>query len=496
MRLKYALICVVLFFASASVLGQFVGYKVKGGAHYNMISPSGEFVKDLSSFLARGFVAFELGKYVDLEVGGGFMKWKQKDQYNGDGQGIVEADLIPIDLRVRLEPFAPRMKHVNPYLYVGAGMVQHKLKKTPQFSSYQYPYDLTSNEIDRWDAFFPGGVGMEVRLAKQLYLDLQVGSAITLTDKVNGNIIGNPKDGWFNYGIGLVITGPTGRDDTDRDGLYDDEEENKYLTDPENPDTDGDGLKDGEEVKTYKTDPKNKDTDGDALTDGDEVKTHTTDPLNPDTDFDELKDGAEVMTYATSPKLADTDGDGLNDGKEVLTYKTDPLKTDTDGDTLTDGDEINRYLTDPLKMDTDAGSIDDGTEVYRGTNPRDPSDDVIRETIKVGEVMILEGINFETNSAEISGGSEEILTKALNTMRNNPNIEVEISGHTDSRGSNSANQSLSERRANSVKAWLVSNGIDGNRITTVGYGEDQPIAPNDSPENMLKNRRIEFKRTK
>lgn len=496
MRLKNLLLVFCMIFIAANSYSQFKGYKVKGGAHYFMISPSGELVKNLSSFMGRGFIAFELGGYIDIEVGGGYMKWKQKDQYNGDGQGEVEADLIPIDLRLRIEPFGPKTKYVNPYLYLGGGMVKHELKKTPQFSTYNYPYDTTSDEINRFDAFFPVGVGMEVRLASQLLLDFQVGTAMTLTDKINGIVIGDPKDGWFNYGVGFVVTGKTGRDDTDRDGLYDDEEEDKYGTDPENPDTDGDGLKDGEEVKTYRTDPKNPDTDGDGLKDGEEVKTYTTDPLRADTDGDGLKDGAEVMTHGTNPKLADTDGEGLSDGDEVMSVKTDPLKADTDGDLLTDADELNKYRSDPLRRDTDNGSVDDGTEVRRGTDPLNPADDVVKEEIKIGEVIILEGINFETNSANITPDSEDRLMKAYNTMVNNPNIQVEISGHTDSRGSNSANQSLSERRAASVKDWLVSKGIDGNRITTVGYGEDQPIAPNDTQENMLKNRRIEFKRTK
>ncbi len=279
-------------------------------------------------------------------------------------------------------------------------------------------------------------------------------------------------------------------------GESDEDEEDVYGTDPENPDTDGDGLKDGEEVKTYATDPKNPDSDGDALTDGDEVKKYLTKPNNPDTDGDGLRDGAEVTSYMTNPLNADTDGDGLGDGQEVNDFKTDPLKVDTDGDTLGDGDEVVKYKTNPLKADTDNGSVDDGTEVRRGTDPLNPADDVVKEEIKIGEVIVLEGINFETNSARITADSEERLMKAYNTMINNPAIEVEISGHTDSRGSNSKNQTLSEQRASSVKEWLVAKGIDGSRITTVGFGEDKPIAPNDSEENMLKNRRIEFKRTK
>jgi outer membrane protein OmpA-like peptidoglycan-associated protein len=494
MKKYYAFFVLSLIFITFTSFSQFKNYKVKGGAYYNMISPSGEFVKDLSSFYIRGFFAVELGKYFDVELGGGFLKWKQKDQYNGDKEGQVEADLIPIDVRIRFEPIGWHAKYLNPYFYVGGGVARHELKKAPVFSTYSHPYD--SSELDGWVGIFPMGGGLEIRLAKQLLLDLTAGATFTLTDKINANKIGDPNDGWFNYGIGLVVTGKSGRDDTDKDGLYDDEEEEKYLTDPENPDTDADGLKDGEEVKTYHSDPKNPDSDGDALKDGEEVKTYLTNPTNPDTDGDGLKDGSEVSTYKTNPLVGDTDSDGLLDGAEVNTHKTDPLKLDTDGDTLGDGDEVNTYTTNPLNMDTDGGTVDDGTEVRRGTNPLIASDDIVREEIKIGQVMILEGINFETGSSNISGGSEEILMKAYTTMKNNPTIEVEISGHTDSRGSNSSNQRLSEARANSVKAWLVEKGIDGNRITTVGMGEDMPLVPNDSPENMTKNRRIEFKRTK
>ena len=492
--MKKLTVLMFIFLVSVTTYAQFKDYRVKGGLQYNMISPSGELDKNLSSFWIRGFLAIELGKYIDVELGGGFMKWKQKDQYNNTTDANLEVDMIPIDVRLRFEPFAPKMKSVNPYFYIGGGVVNHKLKKNPTATTYSHPYDST--ELDGWVGYFPAGLGLEVKLSSQFLLDLSVGTAMTMSDKINNIIVGDPKDGWFNYGLGLVVTGKGGKTDSDRDGLYDEDEEDIYGTDPENPDTDGDGLKDGEEVKTYSTDPKNPDSDGDALTDGDEVKRYMTKPNNPDTDGDGLRDGAEVTSFMTNPLNADTDGDGLGDGQEVNDFKTDPLKVDTDGDSLTDGDEVNTHKTNPLKADTDNGSVDDGTEVRRGTNPLNPEDDVVKEEIKIGEVIILQGINFETNSARITADSEERLMKAYNTMINNPAIEVEISGHTDSRGSNSKNQTLSEQRASSVKEWLVAKGIDGNRITTVGFGEDNPIAPNDSEENMLKNRRIEFKRTK
>ncbi len=253
-------------------------------------------------------------------------------------------------------------------------------------------------------------------------------------------------------------------------------------------DTDGDGLLDEDETTIYKTDPNNPDTDGDGLKDGDEVKVYKTDPLNPDTDGDRLRDGDEVNRYKTDPLKKDTDGDGCIDGDEVIDMKTDPLRTDTDGDGLTDCDERNVYRTNPLVMDTDDDGTNDGTEVRNGTDPLRA--DVLR--LEEGKKIALEGINFRTNRADILPESEEILMKAYNTMRTNPDIRVEIAGHTDDVGKDQANMTLSDRRANAVRQWLIDKGIAANRIVAKGYGETQHIVPNDSDENRAKNRRIEF----
>lgn len=254
-------------------------------------------------------------------------------------------------------------------------------------------------------------------------------------------------------------------------------------------DSDNDGLLDEDEVKIYNTDPTNPDTDGDGLRDGDEVERHKTDPTLRDTDYDRLLDGEEVNTHRTDPKVKDTDQDGCSDGDEVLDMNTNPLEKDTDGDALTDCDEKNVYRTNPLVKDTDGDSADDGKEVRDGTDP------LVADVLRIEESgeIVLEGINFETNSAQITPDSEPILRKAVNTMRTNPDLRVEIQGHTDDVGKNAANQNLSERRANSVRDYLIQNGIDGSRMTTRGYGEDVPLVPNDSPENRLRNRRIQFR---
>jgi len=262
------------------------------------------------------------------------------------------------------------------------------------------------------------------------------------------------------------------------------------FTNPKNPDTDGDGLKDGEEVTTYKTDPIKTDTDSDGLTDGDEVLNYKTEPIVKDTDSDKLADGAEVIDIHTDPLIPDTDGDKLIDGDEIQIHKTDPLKADTDGDGLKDGEEVTMYKTDPLKADTDAGSVNDFTEVNRGTNPLNPEDDVV----KIDVPIVLEGITFATGKADITPESESVLNGALKTLQTYPDIIVEISGHTDNVGSNASNLSLSQRRADAVRAWLIIKGVNADRLIAKGYGEDSPRVPNDSADNKRMNRRIEFKR--
>ena len=77
-------------------------------------------------------------------------------------------------------------------------------------------------------------------------------------------------------------------------------------------------------------------------------------------------------------------------------------------------------------------------------------------------------------------------------LNNNPNLKVEISGHTDSDGNDEDNQVLSENRARAVVSWLTDKGIDPGRMTSVGYGESKPLLPNNSDENKAKNRRTEL----
>jgi OOP family OmpA-OmpF porin len=109
------------------------------------------------------------------------------------------------------------------------------------------------------------------------------------------------------------------------------------------------------------------------------------------------------------------------------------------------------------------------------------------------QAVILRGVNFELNSAQLTMNAETILNGVAETLVSSPGFEVELQGHTDSTGSDSYNMNLSQNRAKSVKSYLVSSGVEANRLTARGYGEEQPIASNDTKVGRAENRRVELK---
>jgi OOP family OmpA-OmpF porin len=104
----------------------------------------------------------------------------------------------------------------------------------------------------------------------------------------------------------------------------------------------------------------------------------------------------------------------------------------------------------------------------------------------------LEGVTFELNSARLTPQAEDTLSRVTEALRGEPNLRAEIAGHTDSSGDAGYNQRLSQERANSVLAFLVSQGIDRDRLVARGYGEERPVASNDTPDGRVRNRRVEF----
>ncbi len=112
--------------------------------------------------------------------------------------------------------------------------------------------------------------------------------------------------------------------------------------------------------------------------------------------------------------------------------------------------------------------------------------------LKKGMTLRFQNIYFESGKATLKPESYPVLDQIVELLKENPNVIVEIQGHTDDIGSEAFNLKLSQKRAEAVRQYLIDHGIEPDRLIAKGYGESKPIVPNDSPENRAKNRRVEF----
>ncbi|WKN31062.1 OmpA family protein [Porifericola rhodea] len=130
-----------------------------------------------------------------------------------------------------------------------------------------------------------------------------------------------------------------------------------------------------------------------------------------------------------------------------------------------------------------SGNIQSDTVFYK---------ELFLKPIEVGASVRLNNIFFDYNKASLRPESYPELDKVVEFLNENPKLEVEIAGHTDDRGSDDYNLTLSQGRAESVVKYLVDNWIEQERVKAQGYGESKPEVPNDSDENRQVNRRVEF----
>lgn len=115
------------------------------------------------------------------------------------------------------------------------------------------------------------------------------------------------------------------------------------------------------------------------------------------------------------------------------------------------------------------------------------------DKINAGESLTLY-INFDTGKSTIKSDSKDIMDNLNTLLSSNPDLKIIIEGHTDNIGNKTANQTLSDQRAASVKTELVKQGIADDRIKTIGHGQDKPIADNSTEEGKSKNRRVEIRK--
>ena len=250
---------------------------------------------------------------------------------------------------------------------------------------------------------------------------------------------GFQKDGtdYFQHSAGIVIK--FGAKDTDKDGIPDKDDACPDVAGPKEfngcPDTDGDGI--------------------------------------PDKD-DACPDVAGLKEFNGCP---DTDGDGVPDKDDKCPDVAGPAENggcpwpDTDGDGVLDKDDL---------CPNEAGPASN-------QGCPEPNDDDQKRLNQYAKTIL-----FDNGKATIKFESAEILNQIINVLKKYPNSRFRIEGHTDSTGRRAKNIELSQNRADAVKVYLIQGGIASNRLESVGYGPDKPIASNKNKKGRALNRRVEI----
>ena len=219
---------------------------------------------------------------------------------------------------------------------------------------------------------------------------------------------------------------------------------------------------------------------------------------------------------APAPAPLDTDGDGVPDAEDqcpTVLGDAGPgavrrgCPPDRDRDRVDDVDDhcpdvAGAASDDPLKngcpLDTDGDGIldtQDACPAERGNPTRDPKTNGCPDAVRVqgAQIIILQQVSFETARDEIKSDSFGLLGQVAAVLTQHPEIaRLAVDGHTDSRGAEKANISLSQRRAVAVVRWLTDHGIDARRLEARGFGPRRPLDANTTDAGRTKNRRVEF----
>ena len=254
------------------------------------------------------------------------------------------------------------------------------------------------------------------------------------------------------------------------------------------------------------------DTDGDGIFDKDDACPDVPGiaAFNgcPDTDGDGIEDSKDACPNEAGLDefngCPDSDGDGVADKDDkcptVAGLKALAGCPDADGDGVTDADDKCPNQAGPAANqgcpwpDTDGDGVldkDDKCPNVKGTVANQGCPEVTEEVQKSLNAYA-KTILFDTGKATIKSQSAAVLGDIIKILNEYPNSKFTVEGHTDSVGSETLNQRLSDARANSVKEYLIENGIDAFRLSALGYGESKPIDTNKTSKGRANNRRVEI----
>ena len=386
------------------------------------------------------FSTVTLTRYAENGYSIGFRASVNKFSKLGD-TSITPKTIITGDLVLTKTLSALTFCSLEPYIELGAGQ---------SFVGGDNDYHLNA------------GAGVSYAVSDKVHLKL---NTIYRHNKKNNGIVSYVPDVIPHFQHNLSVAINFGGKDTDKDGVYDRHDDCPSVPGlPEFngcPDDDGDGIENSKDacpnaagLLEFNGCP---DSDGDGIADPN----------------DACPDVAGLAKFNGCP---DSDGDGIEDGKDACPDAAGPRMfngcPDSDGDGIADPND---------KCPNEAGPSDNA-------GCPNPTAEAIEKLNELGAV-----VQFEFNKSNLRDDAIELLLSVYEIMAKYGNTNFLIEGHTDSSGPKAFNKKLSLERAENVKSHLVSKGVEGDRLSTAGFGEDNPKESNNTRKGRIANRRVEFK---
>ena len=214
--------------------------------------------------------------------------------------------------------------------------------------------------------------------------------------------------------------------------------------------------------------------------------------------------GEKDMPAPVVARDPDSDGDGVNDSRDRCpntpaghAVDSSGCSLDSDGDGVVDNDDQCPNTYRGATVDARGCELDDDNDgvVNRLDDCPDTAEGVRVDVngCEIKDVIKLPGVNFETNSDRLLPGADGVLRDAAATLAKYPDLVVEVAGHTDSVGAADYNQGLSERRAKTVRDYLINAGAAEANLSARGYGEAAPVDDNSTADGRARNRRVELR---
>lgn len=344
----------------------------------------------------------------------------------------------------------------------------------------------------------PLGLGINYMVGQNSYISLKGEYRISMEENRNN----------IQLGLGYIYN--LTRKDADHDGIADEDDQCPYVFGTKEmngcPDSDMDGIADNEDkcpkVAGGKETMGCPDKDGDGVIDSMDQCPDTPGTIEgcPDTDGDgymDIIDDCPEIAGAVDG-CPDKDGDGVIDSIDKCPDVPGTMMgcPDTDGDGVSDDIDECPNEAGMLKgcPDTDKDGIannKDSCPNQAGPESNKGCPEIKEEVKKVLE-FAMSAVQFETGKADLKPESYSVLDQIVTILNDYPGYKINISGHTDDRGAEDANQLLSENRAKSCYDYIASKGIKATRLSYAGYGETLPIADNATLQGRRLNRRVEF----